>query len=107
MSGLDRFFGMFSKRAKAQGLFTRAMEKAKNKDTAGAVADYSEVIRLQKTPSSLKAMALFNRALAYSAAGQYEEAKEDLDAVLAEKETPPNVRAAAKAKQERMRKLAR
>ena len=107
MSAFDFLTNLFSQRAKAQSLFARAMEKAKNKDTEGALEDYTAVIRIEKASSSLKSMAMFNRALAYSAAGQYDEAKDDLDAVLAEKSTPSNVRAAAKAKVERMRKLAR
>ena len=107
MSAIDWLTGMFSRRAKAQSLFARAMEKAKNKDTDGALEDYGAVIRIEKSSSSLRSMAMFNRALAYSAAGQYDEAKVDLEAVLADKNTPANVRAAAKAKVERMRKLAR
>jgi tetratricopeptide (TPR) repeat protein len=107
MSIIGSVAGMFSSRAKAEALFARAMEKAKNKDTQGAVDDYTAILNFPKAAPSIKAMALFNRALAYSNAGEYEAAKHDLEAVLLSTDVPSNVRAAAKAKQERMRKLAR
>jgi tetratricopeptide (TPR) repeat protein len=107
MSIFARLFGIFSKSAKAEALFARAMEKAKNKDAEGALEDYTAVINMAKASPSLKAMATFNRALAYSNLSQYSEAKTDLENVIAAPHTPANVRAAAKSKQERMRKMAR
>ena len=60
--------GMFSGRSKALSLYKRGMKKAKNRDLAGAVEDYTLVIKMPNVSNDVKAMALFNRALAYSRA---------------------------------------
>jgi hypothetical protein len=60
------------------------------------------VIQLPDTPSDLKAMALYNRALAYAANKDELKAFEDLRVVLGMSTTPPDVRKEAKRKLARM-----
>ena len=57
----------FSHRGKAIVLYRKGMAKAKQRNYAGAVADYSAAIQEPNIPTDVKAMVLYNRALAYSA----------------------------------------
>lgn len=98
MSFLDSLQGVFSNRCKATSLYKRGMAKAKKRDTEGAIADYTAILNMRNAPEDVKAMARFNRALAYSSAGEYENAKEDLNSVLAAEETPANIQSAAEKK---------
>jgi lipoprotein NlpI len=98
------FARMFSARGRAEAQYKQGLEKAKNKDLEGAIADYSAVISSKKTPADIKAMALFNRSLAYGMLGQSDSAENDLSAVVALPQAPASVVAAAKEKQGRLKK---
>ena len=80
------------------------MAKAKNRDYDGAVADYSAAIGAPTIPADVKAMALYNRALAYSAMHEDAQSAADLAAVLQMPEAPENIRIAAQQRQERVRR---
>ena len=58
------------------------MAKANKGDYDGAIADYSAAIRAPDIPTDVKAMATYNRALAYSAIQEDAKAAEDLAAML-------------------------
>ena len=98
---------MFSGRSKALSLYKRGMKKAKNRDLAGAVEDYTLVIKMPNVPNDVKSMALFNRALAFSRDKDYSHARADLEDVLATPETPAEIMTAAQQKVQRMQKLDR
>jgi hypothetical protein len=82
MSFISKLFGGFSTRGKALAAYRRGMEKAGKRDLAGAIADYSEVVDMKGAPADVIAMALLNRALAFSRAHDDEKASEDLDRIL-------------------------
>ena len=104
MSILTWFTGASSKRSKALAIFRHGVKRAKLRDIDGAITNYTRVMNLEDVPSDVKAMAQFNRALAYSSARKYDKATDDLDGVLAMPNIPPKVKNAAKVKRERMRK---
>lgn len=104
MSVLSKMFGGFSSRGKATTLYKRGMQRASDRDLEGAIADYTEVIEMGKAPTDLKAMALMNRALAFSRSGDDEEARSDLDKVLAMPDAGAQVKAAATEKLHRMKR---
>ncbi len=58
------------------------MAKANRHDYHGAIADYSAAIRASDTPTDVKAMAIYNRSLAYRAIHENAKAAEDLTALL-------------------------
>jgi hypothetical protein len=59
------------------------MAQAKRRDHEGALANYTAAIDLTDVPDDVKAMALYNRALVYVAAGDDSKGVDDLDSVLA------------------------
>ena len=98
------FSGLFSQRGKAAALYQSGMKKAHAQDLAGAIADYTAVVDNSESPHDLKAMALFNRALVYSLQKKSDEAKVDLEGVLAIPQAPTNLKDAALQRIERIRK---
>jgi len=104
MSILGRLKGLFSNRQKALSQYRSGMDKAKRKDFPGAVADYSEAIRGLAPASDVMAMALYNRALAYSSIGEDEKAAADLTRVLSTPGLSENVKLAASQRRERLRR---
>jgi hypothetical protein len=73
----------FSVRHKALKNYQRGMARAKRRDHEGALANYTAAIDLTNVPDDVKAMALYNRALVYVAAGDDSKGVDDLDSVLA------------------------
>ncbi|MBM4000958.1 MAG: hypothetical protein FJ297_15705 [Planctomycetes bacterium] len=104
MGLLSGFKSLFSARGRAQSLYERGFKKAKARDYDGAIADYGAVLRLDKAPQDIKAMALLNRGLALSMTKDDDAAAKDLQAVLALDKAPAAVVAAAREKIGRMRK---
>ena len=80
------------------------MAKANQRNYAVAIADYSAAIREPNIPTDVKAMALYNRALAYSVIHEKVKSAEDLAAVLELPGLPQNIKMQAKERQERMRR---
>jgi len=80
------------------------MAKAKKHDYGGAIADYSAAIEAPQIPADVKAMALYNRALAYSAMGEDAQTAEDLAAVQAMPGLPENIKTAAQQRRGRIRR---
>ena len=87
-----------SVRRMALSLYKRGMARAKKHDHPGAIDAYSKAIDMPDTPAEVKAMVLYNRALALAATGDVRRAVGDLDAVLVIDEVPVNVRTMARHK---------
>jgi Flp pilus assembly protein TadD len=65
-------------RGSAGDFFNRAFEEAKNGDYDGAIADYTEAIRLQPNYAD----AFINRGIAYDSVKQYDKALSDLNEAI-------------------------
>ena len=92
----------YSNRSKALSLYRRGMAKAKRHDHQGAIEDYTTTIGMPQTPADLMAMLLYNRALVHVATGNNRKGADDLEAVLAMKESFVNVKTMARQKLVRM-----
>ena len=88
--------GRFSNRGKAMTLYRRGMARVKSQDHEGAIGDYTAMIGMLDTPADMKAMALYNRALAYTATGEEPKAAEDLKLILAMQGALANVKTEAR-----------
>lgn len=98
----------FSFRGRALAQVDKGMASAKKDEAVDAIRIYSDVITSKETPRDVMAMALFNRALAYTTTGQLRQATEDLRAVLNMPETMSKIKKSASDKLVRMeRKLKR
>ncbi len=104
MSILDSLKNLFSRRAKSLSGYRNGMEKAKKGDFAGAIVDYTQTLKDPGVPADVVGMALYNRALAYSAINEDEKAAEDLKKVMSMPGLPDNIKLAASQRQERIRR---
>ncbi len=104
MSILSWLLSRFSSRAKSLARYRSGMAKAKKGDFAGAVSDYSATINASGIPNDVLGMALYNRALAYSALHEDDKAAEDLTKVLKMPGLPENISTAASHRRERLRR---
>ena len=80
------------------------MVKANKHDYDGAIADYSTAIRAADIPADVKAMALYNRPLAYSAIHEDAKAAEDLSVMLKMPGLSERIKKEASQRRERIRK---
>jgi len=94
----------FSKRGKTLAMYRSGMAKASQRDYDGAIAAYSAAINDPHIPSDVKGMAVYNRALAYSAIHEDAKAAEDLAALLELPGLPENIKTAAQQRRERIRR---
>ncbi|HYW78999.1 MAG TPA: hypothetical protein VE890_05450 [Thermoguttaceae bacterium] len=76
------------------------MAKARKRDYDGAITDYSAAIQAPNIPKDVKAMAIYNRALAYSAKHEDAKATADLTVVLETPGLPANIRIYAQQRRE-------
>ena len=83
-------------------LYKRGMAKAKDHDHEGAIDDYTVTLEMPRTSAELTAMVLYNRALAYVAAGNEASGIQDLNAISKMNTAPANVKRMAKQKLVRM-----
>ncbi len=104
MSLLNLVKGLFSSRERGLYRYRSGMARAKRKDYPGAILDYTAAIQSLDPSSDVMAMALYNRALAYSAIDQHDKAAVDLTQVLATPGLPENVKLAAEQRRERLRR---
>ncbi len=77
-------------------LYQRGMIKAKLRDQDSAIADYTAVIDMLDAPDDIRAMARYNRSIAYTASHHHTEAIDDLQQLLEMKSAATNVRTAAR-----------
>ncbi len=104
MGLISNLFGSLSARGKAMALYKRGMQRATDRDLEGAIEDYTAVAELKKAPPDVIAMALLNRALAYSRLQADAKATADLDRVIAMPGATRQVVDAAHEKLHRMRR---
>ncbi len=95
---------LLTHRGNALSLYRAGMAKANKGDYDGAIADYSAAIRAPDTPTDVKAMATYNRALAYSAIQEDAKAAEDLAAMLEMPGLSEEIKTAAQRRRERIRR---
>lgn len=95
---------LLSRRGKALFLYRAGMAKANKLDYRGAIADYSAAIQLPDAPTDVKAMATYNRALAYSAIHEDEKAAKDLAAMLDMPGLSERIKKEAHQRRERIRR---
>lgn len=93
---------LISGRGKLMAAYKRGMQKAKDRDLAGAIEDYTSILQSAKADADLKAMAMLNRGLAYSTNRDFDSARSDLEAVVAMPGVPANIVSAAETKLKRM-----
>lgn len=104
MGLISSLFGSFSVRGKAMALYKRGMQRATDRDLDGAIEDYTAVVELKRAPPDVVAMALLNRALAYSRLQADQKATADLDRVISMPGATRQVVDAAHEKLHRMRR---
>ncbi|MGO9115635.1 MAG: hypothetical protein ACLP9L_41035 [Thermoguttaceae bacterium] len=104
MSFIDWVKSCFSHRGRAVSLYRSGMAKANKRNYAGAIADYSAAIHEPHLTPDVKAMILYNRALAYSAMHEDAKSAEDLAAVLEMPRLSHEIRTQAQQRRERMRR---
>ncbi len=104
MSLISKLFGSLSARGRATALYKRGMQKAGDRDLEGAIQDYTTVIDTKGAPADIVAMALLNRALAYSRDHDDVKASADLDRVLSMPGATQQVINAAHEKLHRMKR---
>jgi Tfp pilus assembly protein PilF len=95
---------LFSRRERSLAVYRSGMVKAKKGDFAGAIVDYTQTLEAKNTPPDVVAMAMYNRALAYSAIHEDAKAAQDLKNVLAMPSLPESIKVAASQRQERVRR---
>ncbi len=92
---------LFSK-FRATRLHRRGMVRAKLHQNGLAIEDYMTVIEMAVAPASIRAMALYNRALVYYAMSNESEAIDDLKKVLLMTNATEHIRTEARRKLVRM-----
>lgn len=102
---MNWFFRLFSRRGRVDALLKRAIKKSSG-DLTGAIVDYTAVIDMEDVPLDLKAMAHFNRGLAYSQTQRMDLAMKDFQKILSMSGVPASVTSAAKERLERLRRRA-
>lgn len=95
-----------SHRGRALSEYRSGIKKAGKHDYQGAIADYTTVIEGEDTPADLKTMAIYNRALAFSAIHEDDKAAHDLDTVLKMPGVSERVKTAVMRRRERIRQRA-
>ena len=100
MNLYDWIVGCFFTRQKSLGIYRRGISKARRRQHVAAIENYTTVIGIPGVPEDVKAMSLFNRALAYVSVDDSRGA-EDLNRVLGMPCAPAHI------KTEAIRKLAR
>ena len=94
----------FWQRGDAYSCYKRAMASANKHDQQAALAGYTAVIEMENAPHDLQSMALYNRALVYTAGHQDAEAISDLEQLLEMPGAAANVRLEARRKLVRMKR---
>ena len=97
--------GCFSTRRKSLGSYRRGISKARDRQHVAAIENYTAVLGISGVPEDVKAMSLFNRALAYATADDSSGA-EDLNMVLKMPDAPTHIKTEATRKLARMQQRA-
>jgi tetratricopeptide (TPR) repeat protein len=106
MSFFSKLAGLFSRSSREESLLLEGVEHAKGKRPEKALEVFNSLLATTTLSSAVRASALYNRALAYSAMDEDDKAMADLQKVLALPGCPDNVQTAAKTRIARMKKKA-
>jgi hypothetical protein len=96
MAILSRLANLFSRSGRADNRLQQAMDLAHAKRPADAIAIYDGLLSSKGTNATVRAKALFNRALAYSSLKDDQKAIADLEGVVTLAGAPENVISAAR-----------
>lgn len=104
MGLLSTLSSLFSGAARDNRLLLQGIEHAKNNRPERAVEIYNKLLSSKSASRTVRARALFNRALARSSMSDDEQALADLEQLLLMPDLPENVQSAARAQIVRVRK---
>jgi tetratricopeptide (TPR) repeat protein len=104
MGILSRLAHVFNKTGRDDALLLKGIEHAKAGRPQEAVQVYDTLIKASSSSDTVRARALFNRALAYSSLKNDSQAIADLNEVLSLPNIPENVRSSARDQLNRVRK---
>jgi hypothetical protein len=96
MALLNRLANLFSRSGRDENRLRQGMQHAHEKRPAEAIAIYDTLVEARGSSVSVKARALFNRALAYSSLKEDNKALADLEEVIRLPGVPENVQTAAR-----------
>src|SRR5438874_13725555 len=96
MAILKRLANWFSRGGRDDNTLQLAMDHAHAKRPAEAIAIYDSLVDAKGASSSLRARALFNRALAHSSLKDDQKAIADLEETISLTSAPENVLSAAR-----------
>jgi hypothetical protein len=96
MAILDRLTSIFSRGGRDDNRLRQGMEHADAKRPTQAIAIYDGLLDSKGTSPTVRAKALFNRALAHSSMKEDQKAIADLEALVVLPGTPENVLSAAR-----------
>ena len=82
MNLLRRWLWPHTVRSDTLSLYKHGLACGESKDVQGALSAYTSAIELANAPDDVKAMALYNRAIIFTAEGATEKALTDLRAVM-------------------------
>jgi hypothetical protein len=103
MGFLAKLANLFSRFGRDDNRLRQAMQHAHAKRPAQAIAIYDSLVNSKGTSATLRARALFNRALAHSSLKEDQKAIVDLEEVVATPGAPENVLSAARDQLARVR----
>jgi tetratricopeptide (TPR) repeat protein len=106
MGLLSRLAGLFTGGGRDDRLLLQGIEHAKNNRPDQAIEIYTSLLNSGSARNTVRARALFNRALAHSSMKNDEKALADLEQLLLMPDLPENVQTAAKSQLIRVKKRA-
>jgi hypothetical protein len=95
-------FGGRSARSVALVFYKRGLRCTKKHDQHGAMEGFTAAIESPGAPNDVRAMALYNRALLFTAADNFSAAVDDLNAVLAMPDPLRDIKLAVRRRLDRM-----
>ena len=104
MGFFSRLFNLFSKSGRDDELLLKAVEHAKAGRPKQAIEIYDTLVKSRSSGDTLRARALFNRALAHSSLKNDVQAVADLKELLTLPHVPDNVRNSANDQLKRVQK---
>jgi len=96
MGFFSQLANLFSRSGRDDSRLRQGMEHAEAKHPAQAIAIYDSLVNSKGTSPTVRARALFNRALAHSSMNDDAKAIADLEQVVSMLSAPDNVTAAAR-----------
>ena len=104
MSFFSRLANLFTKHGRNDELLLKGMEHAKAGRPQQAIEIYDTLVKSKLSSDTVRARALFNRALAYSSLKNDSQAIADLNELLTLPRVPENVQNSARDQLKRVRK---